>query len=210
MSNRGIACIGNMDMSIELFTIGHSNHPLEQFLDLLKRHQIAVLVDIRRFPGSRSFPQFNQDNLSAALREEGIDYLWLEALGGRRPKSKSSSPSSNSGLRNASFRNYADYMQTEEFRQGIDELLKMAASRRAAIMCSESVFWRCHRRLVSDYVTANGGSVQHIFPNGTIKPHSMTEGADVENGTVTYPGPKTLFDNESKPGSDPGKHVRKK
>jgi uncharacterized protein (DUF488 family) len=151
-------------------------------------------VDIRRFPGSRSFPQFNQANLSAALHEKGIEYHWAETLGGRRPKSKASSESPNLGLRNKSFRNYADYMLTGEFRTGIEELQKIARAKRTAIMCSESVFWRCHRRLVSDFWVANGGSVQHIFPNGDIKPHSMTEGAKVQEGTVTYPGPKTLFE----------------
>lgn len=181
-------------MAVELFTIGHSNHPFEQFLDLLKQHQIAALVDIRRFPGSRSFPQFNQENLSAALHENGVEYHWIEALGGRRPKAKASSKSLNLGLRNESFRNYADYMLAEEFRKGIEELRKIAETKRTAIMCSESVFWRCHRRLVSDYWVANGGAVQHIFPNGDIKPHSMTEGAKAQDGNVTYPGPKTLFD----------------
>jgi uncharacterized protein (DUF488 family) len=181
-------------MSGKLFTLGHSNHPFDQFLNLLKQHQIAALVDIRRFPGSRSFPQFNQENLSAALHENGIEYHWIEALGGRRSKTKSGSESPNLGLRNQSFRNYADYMLTTDFRKGIEELRKIAETKRTAIMCSESVFWRCHRRLVSDFWVANGGAVQHIFPIGETKQHSMTEGAKVQDGNVKYPGPKTLFE----------------
>lgn len=179
--------------NIEIFTIGHSNHSLEEFLTLLKQNQIEVIADIRRFPGSRSYPHYNQDNLSAELRANGIGYEWIQKLGGRRPKAKDF-VSPNAGLRNDSFRNYADYMQTEEFQKGMDELAAIAESQRTAIMCAESVFWRCHRRLVSDFVVANGGSVQHIFPSGEAKPHTLTAEAKVENETVTYPGPKTLFD----------------
>ncbi|SFH63094.1 DUF488 domain-containing protein [Planctomicrobium piriforme] len=180
--------------NVELFTIGHSNQPLEDFLDLLKQHQITALVDIRRFPGSRAFPQFNQETLSTALRDHGIEYHWFESLGGRRPASKSAGPSPNLGLKNPSFRNYADYMATGDFQTGIEALSKIAAAKKTAIMCSESVFWRCHRRLVSDFWTAQGGLIQHIFSSGEIKPHQMTEGAKINQGTVTYPGPKTLFD----------------
>ena len=179
--------------SIELFTIGHSNHSLELFLDLLQQHAIEVLADIRRFPASRSFPHFNRETLSAAVEARGMDYTWLEALGGRRPKAKEFE-SPNLGLRNSSFRNYADYMLTDAFREAMETLADIAESRRTAIMCSESVFWRCHRRLVSDFVVANGGEVQHIFPNGNAKPHTLTAEASVNAHGVTYPGPKTLFD----------------
>ena len=178
---------------IQLFTVGHSNHSAEKFLQLLLQHEIEVLVDIRRFPSSRAFPYFNQDELSAALNANGIQYEWITKLGGRRPKVKGFE-SPNYGLHIDSFRNYADYMLTEEFQDGMTQLAAIAAVKRTAIMCSESVFWRCHRRLVSDFVVANGGSVQHIFPDGRGKPHSMTEGASVDNGVLTYPGPKTLFD----------------
>jgi len=176
-----------------VFTIGHSNHSAEQFLDLLHRHGIEALVDIRRFPSSRTFPQFNRDELSKALQEDGIDYHWIESLGGRRPKSKGSA-SQNTGLRNEGFRNYADHMLTDEFRKGIDRLAEIAGTKRTAIMCAENVFWRCHRRLVSDFVLANGGSVQHIFPSGEAKLHELTDGAKVKDGQVMYPGEKTLFD----------------
>lgn len=179
--------------NVELFTIGHSQHSAEQFLDLLSQHRIRALVDIRRFPGSRAYPQFNQEELSKALQKIGIQYHWIESLGGRHPKIKGL-VSPNTGLRNESFRNYADYMLTGEFRNGIGALRRIAETNRAAIMCSESVFWRCHRRLVSDFWIANGGSVQHIFPNVDAKPHKLTDGAKLEDGNAMYPGQKMLFD----------------
>lgn len=179
--------------NISLFTIGHSNHSWERFLELLRRHEIEALIDIRRFPSSRTFPHFNRDKLSIALRENGIEYEWAEALGGRRPKAKDFD-SPNMGLRNESFRNYSDYMLTDEFREEMNKLNHTAGAQRTAIMCAESVFWRCHRKLVSDFVVANGGTVQHIFPNGEAKPHSLTSEAKVEEGTLTYPGTKALFD----------------
>lgn len=181
-------------MATELLTVGHSNHPLDKFLALLKEHEIAALADIRRFPSSRKFPQFNQVELSRALQQSGIEYHWLEVLGGRRPKQKSISPLLNSGLRNDSFHNYADYMQSEAFQQGIDELLAIAEKKRTACMCSESLFWQCHRRLVSDFLTAHGHSVQHIFPSGEIKQHQMTPEARIQDKNVIYPGTKMLFE----------------
>lgn len=177
----------------QLFTIGHSNHSAEEFVNLLRQHGIEAVVDIRRFPGSRTFPHFNSNGLSMTLEGNGIDYYWIESLGGRRAKAKDFA-SPNMGLRNESFRNYADYMLSEEFRSGIDELMAIARAKRTAIMCAESVFWRCHRRLVSDFVLANGGSVQHIFPSGDVRPHTPTPGAHVQDGNVTYPGQKTLFE----------------
>lgn len=180
-------------MPSHVFTIGHSNQTLEAFVALLQTHGIEVLVDIRRFPGSRRLPQFNRENLEAALAEAGIRYVWMEALGGRRPKRKDFD-SPNVGLRNDSFRNYADYMLTDEFRAAMNELETIAAARRTAIMCSESLFWRCHRRLVSDDLVARGGTVTHIFPGGEARPHALTAEAHVDDGVVTYPGEKTLFD----------------
>ncbi len=138
-----------------VFTIGHSNHPMERFLELLVRHRIELLVDIRRFPGSRKHPHFNRESLDASLAAKNISYEWIEELGGRR-KASAESASPNQGLRNESFRNYADYMLTPEFQQGIDKLLALAARRPTAIMCAEGLWWQCHRRLVSDYLLANG------------------------------------------------------
>ncbi|MDY0170310.1 MAG: DUF488 domain-containing protein [Thermoguttaceae bacterium] len=181
-----------MPDQLQVFTIGHSSHPLGTFIWLLRKHGVQALVDIRRYPGSKRHPQFSRENLSSSLDEEDIDYLWLEALGGRRKKTQEPSP--NQGLRNQSFRNYADYMGTEEFRQGVAKLMKIAGRHRTTIMCAESMFWQCHRRLLSDYLTANGVNVQHIMPAGEVKPHEMTPGAKIVDGTVTYPGPPTLFD----------------
>lgn len=173
-------------MPPRLFTIGHSTHPLERLLVLLARHHVEVVADIRRFPGSRKYPQFNRDGLATALPGAGVEYHWLAALGGRRGKA-TDGPSANLGLRNESFRNYADYMHTARFREGVRELLAVAGERPTALMCSEGVFWRCHRRLVADYLLANGITVRHIMPSGELRPHTLTEGARVEAGVLTYP-----------------------
>lgn len=176
-------------MSPQLYTIGHSTHPFDRFVALLTQHGIKVLVDIRRFPGSRKFPQFNQNNLVLALPKAGIEYRWLAGLGGRRGK-KADGLSNNLGLRNESFRNYADYMLTDEFREGIRELLAVVAGKPGAFMCSESVFWRCHRRLVADYLLMKGIPVQHIMPSGELRPHTLTEGAKLEGGELIYLPPE--------------------
>ena len=178
-------------MPPSILTIGHSNHPLERFLVLLAQHEIEALVDIRRFPGSRKYPHFSRDNLAAALPKSGVEYRWLEALGGRRHKQREESP--NRGLENAGFRNYADYMLSDEFREGVEKLLEIARRKRTAIMCAEGLFWRCHRRLVSDFLVANGVTVQHIMPSGELRPHKLTTGAVIDSRRVTYPGEKSLF-----------------
>jgi uncharacterized protein (DUF488 family) len=174
-----------------VLTIGHSNHPLDRFLALLARHGVEALVDIRRFPGSRKHPHFHRDNLAAVLPKSGVEYHWLEVLGGRRHKQREESP--NLGLENRGFRNYADYMLTDEFREGVEKLLEVARQKRTAIMCAEGLFWQCHRRLVSDFLVANGVTVQHIMPGGELRPHKLTSGAVVEDRQVTYPGEKSLF-----------------
>jgi uncharacterized protein (DUF488 family) len=178
-------------MPPSVLTIGHSNQPLDRFLVLLAQHRIEALVDIRRFPGSRKQPHFNRDHLAAALPKSGVEYHWLEALGGRRHQQRDESP--NLGLENKGFRNYADYMLTDEFREGVEQLLEVARQKRTAILCAEGLFWQCHRRLVSDFLVANGVTVQHITPSGELRPHRLTEGAMIENGRVTYPGEKSLF-----------------
>lgn len=180
-----------MPSKVKVFTLGHSTHPLEHFLALLGQHEIEALVDIRRFPGSRKHPHFNRDNLATAVQKAGMEYLWLEALGGRRKKGDNSSPV-NLGLQNSGFQNYADYMLTKEFREGATRLLEVARRKRTALMCAEGLFWRCHRRLVSDFLVANGVTVEHIMPNGELRPHKLTEGAKVEEGKITYPG-NSLF-----------------
>jgi len=185
-----------MSTDLQVFTIGHSNHSLGNFAWLLRKHGIQALVDIRRYPGSRRHPYFGRESLSAFLQEEDVEYHWFEALGGRRHRKKTDPPSPNPGLRDQSFRNYADYMATDEFRRGVAKLLEIAGNRRTALMCAEGLYWQCHRRLVSDYLLASGVSVQHIFPNGELKPHQLTPPAKVVDGTVAYPGPPVLFDVE--------------
>lgn len=184
-------------MPFGLFTIGHSTHPLDDFLGRLARHHIEALVDIRRFPGSRKHPHFNRDHLASALPEVGVEYRWFVALGGRR-KGAGGSPR-NLGLRNENFRSYADYMATPEFPEAVGCLLKLARARRTAYMCSEGLYWRCHRRLVSDYLLARGITVRHIMPNGELRPHVLTQGARIDDRGLSYPPPQeeqppTLFD----------------
>ncbi len=180
-------------MPPSVLTIGHSTHPLGRFLALLAQNDIEALVDIRRFPGSRKFPHFSQEKLASALQQAGVEYHWLEALGGRRHKQQADAPSANLGLQNQGFRNYADYMLTDDFRDSMEKLLEVARLKRTAIMCAEGLFWRCHRRLVSDFLVANGVTVQHIMPSGELRPHKLTTGAVIESGRVTYPGEKSLF-----------------
>lgn len=181
-------------MKPHIFTIGHSNLALDQFLGLLAKHRIEALVDIRRFPSSRAFPHFNQKNLEAALHDAGIDYHWMEPLGGRRHK-QGDSISPNLGLENESFRNYADYTLTQPFREAVERLQEIAGRKRTALMCAEAVYWRCHRRLVSDFLLANNVSVQHIFPSGELRLHQPTPGAKFDAGQVTYPAKqKSLFE----------------
>jgi uncharacterized protein (DUF488 family) len=173
-------------MPVEIFTIGHSTHPIDEFLALLARHDVEAIADVRRFPGSRRHPQFNQEEFQSALAAAGVHYHWLQALGGRRGKVAGAS-TENAGLRNDSFRNYADYMRTPEFRTGVSELLALAEQTRTATMCSEGLFWRCHRRLISDYLLAQGHTVWNIMPDGKLQPHSLTPGAMIQAGAVSYP-----------------------
>jgi uncharacterized protein (DUF488 family) len=183
---------------MEIWTIGHFSHAIETFADLLVQNQIAILVDIRRFPGSRTFPQFNRETLGPSLQSYGIDYLWIESLGGRRSKVATAIDSPNEGWQNKSFRNYADHMQTEQFQTGFQELVDTTQRGSTAIMCSEAVYWRCHRRLISDYVVAFGGVVHHIFPDGRTKPHVLTDFTQIDSTSsppqLTYPPSPTLFD----------------
>jgi uncharacterized protein (DUF488 family) len=190
-----LSAVGYEKLVPTIFTIGHSNHPLDRFLELLQRHGIEELADIRRFPGSRKHPHFNREQLQDALQRQGVGYCWIEALGGRR-KSLSTAKSENLGWRNASFRNYADYMGTEEFRQGVETLIQAPSQGRTAMMCAEGLWWQCHRRLVSDYLTTQGVAVEHIMPNGQLKPHVLTPGAVVAEGRITYPAPNNLFDGD--------------
>jgi uncharacterized protein (DUF488 family) len=185
-------------MYLRIFTIGHSTHPLDQFLALLKQHGIEALVDIRRFPGSKRHPHFSRENLTTELPKSGLEYHWLEALGGRRKK-ETGGPSHNLALRNESFRNYADYMETEDFQKAIEQLLEIAQSKRTAYMCAGGLYWQCHRRLVSDFLLMKGITVEHIMPSGELVSHKLTEGGRIKDNQLSYPAPdsdqtRLLFD----------------
>jgi len=182
-----------MPDELQIFTIGHSSHPLGSFVWLLRKHRIEALVDIRRYPGSRRHPHFSRESLSASLLEEDIEYHWLDALGGHRTGAKDAPPSPNRGVEDESFRAYADYMASDEFKRGVAKLLAIAGNRRSSIMCAEGDYRHCHRHLLCDYLAANGVTVLHILPTGEVKPHMLTPGAKVVEGTVTYPGQPTLF-----------------
>lgn len=172
---------------IKLFTIGHSTRSLDEFLSLLREFKIAVLIDIRRYPGSRRFPHFNRQSLEKTLPAGGIEYLWLEDLGGRR-SGPGIDESLNPGLRHPAFRNYADYMQTEQFRSVVMQLISIAPEKTAAIMCAEKLFWKCHRRLLSDYLVTQGILVEHIMESGRLQPHKLSAGAVVTPDLcVIYP-----------------------
>jgi uncharacterized protein (DUF488 family) len=166
-----------------IWTVGHSIVPFEALLDALRSADIRLLFDVRMYPQSRRHPQFNRDRLSHALTEAGIEYRHVPSLGGRR---KPEPESVNRGLRDDGFRGFADYMQTPEFETALMELTKAAETARVAIMCAESVPWRCHRSLISDALTARGVSVLHII-GGQQREHSLTVAARVEGERVTYP-----------------------
>ena len=173
-----------------MMTIGHSTLEIEAFLGALRENGCRTLVDVRRYPGSRRYPQFGQGALFAALEGAGIRAVWREGLGGRRAARKDSV---NTGWRNESFRGYADYMQTAEFAREIDWLMGLADFEAAVVMCAEAVPWRCHRSLIGDAVLARGGVVEDIFVTAagesSRRPHGMTEFARVEGARVWYPKP---------------------
>ncbi|MFO7902471.1 MAG: DUF488 domain-containing protein [Pirellulaceae bacterium] len=182
-----------MTQQTSLCTIGHGNHAWGHFLWLLRKYEIHALVDVRRYPRSRPYPHFNRSHLSASLENEGIAYHWLEALGGNRKQAQDASPSLNRGLENERFRNYADYAAEEPFQEEVRKLLVIVNECRTAIMCAEADYRRRHRRLISDYLLANGITVCHILANGERTPHQLTRSAKIARGMVTYPGPPTLI-----------------
>jgi uncharacterized protein (DUF488 family) len=168
-----------------IYTIGHSTRTAEDFVALLQAHGITQLVDVRTFPMSRRLPHFNREPLAAMLRQHGIDYRHLPALGGRR---RPRPDSINGAWQHESFRGYADHMATPEFAAGLEELLPIAAQAPTAIMCAEAVWWQCHRRLVADALVARDVPVFHIMSAERAKPHELTSFAVVRDGQVTYPG----------------------
>jgi uncharacterized protein (DUF488 family) len=170
-----------------LYTIGHSTHPIERFLELLGEHRIAILADVRSFPGSRRWPQFNQEQLAAALDRAGVEYRWLKRLGGRRHGKRADSP--HVAWTVAAFRSYADYTESDEFAGGFKELVGIADRARTAIMCSEGLWWQCHRRIVSDQMMVCGWDVEHIMPDGKLVTHRLPDFASIVDGRrIVYDG----------------------
>jgi uncharacterized protein (DUF488 family) len=185
-----------------VYTIGHSTRPLEEFVSMLTAHAIDKLIDIRTVPRSAMNPQFNRESLPEDLAKAGIQYEHLAGLGGLR---KTRPDSVNTGWKNASFRGYADYMQTPAFANALEQLIREARDERVCIMCAEAVPWRCHRNLVADALTAKGITVKHIMnasraqPDG-IQRHRLAKFARVREGHVTYPAESLDF---GEPGNSP-------
>jgi uncharacterized protein (DUF488 family) len=173
-----------------LYTIGNSTRSSDELLEVLHAHSIQTLVDIRAFPMSRRLPHFNREALAESLFKAGIQYVWMKALGGYRRKISDDSP--NLALRNASFRNYADYMLTEDFETAIADLIELAGQRRIAYMCAERVYFHCHRMLVSDWLVAHGHEVFHIDGMGPVKSHQLTAEARLIDGKLIYRGDRLL------------------
>lgn len=166
-----------------IWTIGHSTRPVQDFLELLVEYKIQTVVDVRSLPGSRKYPQYDQDALAATLAEHNIQYEWFKSLGGRR---RTHADSPNTVWRNASFRGYADYMMTAEFEAALNQLHDLAASSRTALMCAEAVWWRCHRSMIADALCVDGTHVVHLMDAKHSVTHPMTSPARVVGGRLTY------------------------
>ena len=173
-----------------IWTIGHSTLAIDELISALQSFEIDLVLDVRSFPGSRRYPQFNQENLRDSLAGAGVEYLHLPELGGRR---RAKPDSLNVAWRNEAFRGYADYMETVEFREGIARLLNVAGTRRTAVMCAEAVWWRCHRSLISDFLKAQDVEVTHIMGVGKSEQHPFTSAARIVDGKLSYRG---LLENE--------------
>jgi uncharacterized protein (DUF488 family) len=170
-----------------IYTIGHSTHTIDEFVELLQAFHIETVVDVRSIPKSRHNPQFNKEELKKSLHEHEIDYMHLGLLGGLR---HTTNASINTAWRNASFRGFADYMQNSEFAEGMEQLVGLAGEKRVAIMCSEAVPWRCHRSLIGDALLVRNYHVEDIMSGKTTKPHILTSWAKVKGMEITYPEPE--------------------
>lgn len=173
---------------ITIFTIGHSDRSIDEFLSLLRAAEIERVVDVRRLPGSRRNPQFDEDALRESLDAAGIAFTRIPELTGRRPVSKDVPFETNAFWQNRSFHNYADHALSPDFRSGLDELIELGGGLRTTVMCSEAVWWRCHRRIIADHVLARGEEAIHVMDNGRLTPAELTDGAVVDGDTVVYPG----------------------
>jgi uncharacterized protein (DUF488 family) len=176
---------------MRIWTIGHSTRSTDDFISLLEENGIKLLADVRSFPGSKRYPHFNKPALGESLRQHRIRYEHFPELGGRR---KPKLDSRNTAWRNASFRAYADYMETEEFHKGVERLLALAREAGpAAIMCAEAVWWRCHRSVISDYLKASGIEVMHILAASKVELHPYTSAARIVNGKLNYAAESALL-----------------
>ena len=184
-----------------ILTVGHSNRSLEQFLEILRGHGVSLLVDVRIMPRSRHNPQFNRETLPQMLAAHGIAYEHLPGLGGLRHARKDSV---NTGWRNASFRGYADYMQTPEFEAALARAIELAQARPTALMCAEAVPWRCHRSLVADALTVRGIRVLEIVSSAEPKEHQLTPFARVRGNDITYPAEQASLPRRNSPSSSTG------
>ena len=174
-----------------IWTIGHSTHPIELFVEMLQSFDIRLLADVRRYPGSRRYPHFNSAELERSLTAVGVAYRHFENLGGRR---KPSAASLNLAWRLPAFRAYADYLETEDFRIAIKQLQEIAENNNTAYMCSEAPWWRCHRSIISDYLKAEGWNVMHIMKAGKADVHPYTSAATIVNGKLDYSGNTLRFE----------------
>ena len=174
-------------MKLPFFTIGHSNRSLEEFVELLSGVNIELLADIRTIPRSRANPQFNEDTLPEALADFHISYEHMAALGGLRDKAEAIPRDVNGFWTNESFHNYADYALSKQFRAGFDRLLEQGRDLRCAMMCAEAVWWRCHRRIIADYLLLRGRTVLHLMGNGRVETARMTPAARERDGQLVYP-----------------------
>ncbi len=171
-------------MSGRIYTVGHSNHTIQEFVKILQAYKLRLLVDVRTIPKSRHNPQFGKERLKKALAHHGIAYLHMDGLGGFRHTNKNSV---NMGWRLKSFRGYADYMQTVEFKKNLRRLIALSKRKRLAIMCAEALPWRCHRSLIADALLAYGYPVQEIFTKSSLRPHKLTSFAKIRGKEITYP-----------------------
>ena len=170
------------------FTIGHSTRPLDEFIELLATNEVARVIDVRSFPRSRTNPQYNMDDLPNSLAGHGIGYEHVVALGGKRPRSKTVPEETNAFWNVEGFHNYADYAMGDEFRRGFDRLLETGDRERVAVMCAEAVWWRCHRRIITDYLLAADRDVWHILARDNVEPARITPAAQPgPHGTIVYP-----------------------
>jgi len=168
---------------LTVWTVGHSTRTADEFVALLQAHEIELVADVRRFPASRRHPHFSREQLEPMLASHGIAYAGMPALGGRRTPRKDSP---NTGWRVAAFRGYADYMQTTEFAEALTALLDAASAKRTAVMCAESLWWQCHRRLIADKLVASGHEVLHIQSKDVVSPHKLIPPASIRDGQLSY------------------------